>query len=557
MKIYKPLFAVAALLAFTLAAKAECNLSIPATTIIAGSEQTISIHLNNSVSVTAMQFNIKLPNGFTVNNIINEDKENVPGITLSERKKSSHTITSQIQSDGSYTVAILSMRNQVFSGNEGAIVHVSVKTSPTLQSGNYGVAMSNIAISTYGDGGLGETIKQPNFTSTITLNNKSQTDDASAALYIDTTPLIAGTVSPIGINLTNNVDITAVQFNITLPHGVEIETITNEDGEEVPNISLTARKKSRHSISAQKQDDGSYTVVAMSTLNQAFNGNSGTLIEMQLLIPQFATGDMEIALNNIVLVPLIDGVPGVSIRQENFNTPITIENNGNESVDNDNSLTINHTTLEQGKPSFIGLELKNNKEICALQFNITLPQGIDIVKEYNEDDEYVAVIELTERKKSSHELSYKEKEGNNFKIIAFSFSNAAFKGNSGEIIRIKAVADKNVPEGDYSIILSNIILTTPNEEKIEQATHTGTISVSAATNVEDVTTLGLSAEIKGNSIILTGITTNDIVAIYDINGKKIVERVCATRKEIISLGEGYRIITVYRNGEIVLLKKCR
>ena len=548
---------MAALLTISSAVKAECRLSIPATTIEAGSSQSISIDLENTEGVTAFQFCIKFPNGFSVNSMTNEDEETVPAITLSERKKSKHSITMQQQEDGSYKIVVLSTSNQVFSGNGGAIINISVTPSATVQNGIYEILMSEIAICPITDGVIGETIKQEDFTATITINNKSQSNEVHASLSLGTEELEAGSISPLYINLTNNIEITAAQLNIMLPQGINIVETTNEDGDNVPNVSLTERKKSKHNVIARQQEDGSYTIAALSTTNQPFTGNDGALIKLNVSISATMTGTQEILLSNIVLVPLVEGKPGISITQEPVTAQISISNSGGGTISGDNTLTVNRSTVYHNEPAYIGIEMKNNKAICAIQFNIKLPQGVNIVKEYNEDDEFAPVIELTSRKKSSHELSFKEKEGNEYFVMAYSLSNATFKDNSGEIVRLKVQAEENLPEGEYGIVLSNVIMTTSDEEKIEQEAYSGTIDVSSKTGIEETGgDSNITIKSTEGGIAIYGTANNDIISVYDVDGKCIAERLCKSGNSAINTERTRNIIvTVSRNGKVIFTRK--
>ena len=96
------------LFAYTALVQAENNASAAGTaqltlapaTLSAGTNATLSFDLVNSLSVTALQFDVILPEGLSVNTIINEDEEEVPAITLTDRKKSSHSLSCNRREDG-------------------------------------------------------------------------------------------------------------------------------------------------------------------------------------------------------------------------------------------------------------------------------------------------------------------------------------------------------------------------------------------------------------------------------------------------------------------------
>lgn len=157
-------------------AKADNVFYIQNTNLNAGAQQTLSVSLANSDEITGFQFDIKLPNGIMVNTIKNDDNETVLDISLTNRKKSKHQLSCAQQSDGSYRIVVLSMSNQTFRDNDGAIVNIKITTSSTLASGSYYAMLSNIHIVPIKDGVQGERIDQPDYTTNINVSNNSQNE---------------------------------------------------------------------------------------------------------------------------------------------------------------------------------------------------------------------------------------------------------------------------------------------------------------------------------------------------------------------------------------------
>lgn len=63
------------------------QLTLAPATLSAGTNATLSFDLVNSLSVTALQFDVILPEGLSVNTIINEDEEEVPAINANRSQK--------------------------------------------------------------------------------------------------------------------------------------------------------------------------------------------------------------------------------------------------------------------------------------------------------------------------------------------------------------------------------------------------------------------------------------------------------------------------------------
>ena len=532
---------------------------IPSTSLNAGSKQTLSVNLSNTDDVTAFQFDISLPAGITVNSMVNEDEETVPDIQLTSRKKSKHQLSCLQQEDGSYRIVVISMSNQALDEHDGAIVNLSVTASSTLTSGSYDVVMSNIHIVPLVNGAQGTRIDQPDYTASINVVNSSQGEDVDAHLSVSTQTLTAGNNNQnLNIALTNNIDITAFQFDVKLPGGITINSYTNEDEETVPNIQLTNRKKSSHQISCNKHEDGSYTVVVISMKNQTLNGTSGDAVSINVNVPITMSGAYNVELSNIHLVPLVNGTPGIRIDQADLSQAITIDNQGGGTPTGSMSFSVEPLTIKPGEEKVLNIDMTNDKSVCSFQFNMKLPEGITIVKEYNEDEEYVEAISLTERKKSSHELNFKQTVDGGYFLLSYSLTNATFKNNSGSIVSIKIKADENMNDGNYGVIISKALLITPDEEKIEQPDYSGTITVSKTSAVKAVNEKDINISILNSTCIIENTQKDDVISIYSMDGKKFktINSDGGTMKIDVSNIKGQTtIVTVLRNNKIVANNK--
>lgn len=523
-QLFKKLMCISMLaIVNTFALFAQNAFYIQETKLDAGAKQTLSVSLANTDEVTGFQFDIKLPSGITVNTTLNDDDETVPDISLSERKKSKHQLSCAMQTDGSYRIVVLSMSNQTFRDNDGAIVNLSVTASSTMTSGSYAVDMTNIHIVPMADGVQGDRIDQPDYTAYVDVVNQSESGNVNTVLKLGTSSLKAGSNQTISVALENNIEVTAFQFDIMLPNGISVNNYVNEDEESVPNIQLTSRKASSHSISCNKREDGRYTIVVLSMKNQALIGTEGDVVTMNVSVPITMSGNYDVTLSNIHIVPLVNGSQGIRIDQPDVTHNINISNEGGgDTPTGANTITVEPLTLRAGETGVLNINMNNEDDICSFQFNIKLPDGISIIKEYNEDDEYVESINLTNRKKSSHELSFKETEDGGYFLIAYSLSNSTFRNNSGAIVSIKVKSDAVMQDGNYGVVLSNVLMVTPDERKIEQEDHSGTLTITSEDGIDDVYTEGnVHIALVGTTIVIEGLPQTGYAELYNITGHKL------------------------------------
>ena len=474
---------------------ADCRLSLVPVSMNAGGKSVLTVNLTNTEEVTAFQFDLRLPSGISIATTVNEDEETVLDVSLTDRKKSSHQITCSEQSDGRFTVAVLSGKNQSLKNSEGAVVNIRIAASASLNSGSYTAQLENIHIVPLTDGQPGTRIDQENVQGTINVANASQSDDVVAKLSFATAQLTAGGNQQIEVALENNIEITSMQFDVTLPDGITLNTITNEDDEQVLDAQLSSRKHSSHTINCAKQEDGSYRVVVISGKNKALSGTSGTVVTLGVSVPLTANGTINVALTNIHLVPLVNGAPGIRIDQADVAQTITVSNQGGGNTPSGPvSMTVASLSMQPGETSTLYIDMTNDRNITSFQFKVTLPEGISVVKEYNEDDEYVEAISLVaERKKSSHDLSFKKTDDGGYFLLAYSATNATFKGNSGHLVSIKVKADDGMTEGTYGVVLSGVVMNTPDEEKITQEDYSASITIGSGSGINSVAQKGVQS----------------------------------------------------------------
>jgi hypothetical protein len=387
------------------------------------------------------------------------------------------------------------------------------------------------------DGAPATRIDQQDYVGTVQVNNAGQSSDVAVSFSIATQQLTAGSKSQtLSIALENNIDITGFQLDLRLPDGMTVNDYVNEDDETVPNIQLTSRKSSSHSLSSNRREDGSYTIVVLSMKNAALKSASGNLIDLDVSVPITMSGDYTIQASNIHLVPLVNGTPGVRIDLEDFSSTVTVANSGSETPQSGSYFSVAPLTLKPGATGTLSIEMNNEVDICSFQMNLRLPEGLSVVKEYNEDDEYVDAIYLSERKKSSHELTVKQTADGGYFLMAYSLQNATFRNSSGSIVQIKVKADEQMTEGTYVVVIANALMVAPSEERFEPEDYSGAITISNTaqeTAVDQVVAANVSVRWTRQICTLSGLNVGDRIAVYSPSGQLLYSTVASASTLIL------------------------
>ena len=121
---------------------------------IVGGTVTMPVCLTNEDEITAFQVEIETPEGISVSSC-----------SLTERKIDHTPPTPAQLNNGNYQIATLSPTSSPFSGNEGALLNVTLTLSSDLQVGDYPITIKNIELTTPSEVGF----TPSNVTATLTV----------------------------------------------------------------------------------------------------------------------------------------------------------------------------------------------------------------------------------------------------------------------------------------------------------------------------------------------------------------------------------------------------
>ena len=130
--------------------KAECSISVLSNALyvedaIAVPSGTLSlpIQLQNTSSITGLQFELQLPEGVSVS----EDTNGKLKLNLSDRT-SDHSILGSKLSNGNYQFIVFSATSAALTGNEGAIGYITLQIDAALALSDYNISLKEIELTT-------------------------------------------------------------------------------------------------------------------------------------------------------------------------------------------------------------------------------------------------------------------------------------------------------------------------------------------------------------------------------------------------------------------------
>lgn len=109
----------------------------------------------------------------------------------------------------------------------------------------------------------------------------------------------------------------------------------------------------------------------------------------------------------------------------------------------------------------LNIYMTNVETISALQFDIALPEGVDVYYGENEDEDMVYFINKGDRAKTDHTASYLKQSDRTYRVMISSPTNATFKETEANktkpVACIRLAVSVDVKEGEANVDLKNIV----------------------------------------------------------------------------------------------------
>ena len=348
------------------------NLTVATVNTGTGKTATMGINLDNKATdLTAYQFDLKLPTGFT---LAKDSKDKFQVTKTSRYNDDSQQLTVSLQEDGSYRFISFSMSNGVIEGTSGAILNAVLATADNVAAGTYEGTIIDI-IFTKVDGtqlklsdtkfnividnlimgdanGNGEVnvsdiveivnyiLGKPSANFVKTAADLNKDGDVNVTDIVMVVNIIMSSQSSarqrsqkvegptdndlltltevdngsLSLSMENRGDYVASQFDVRLSEGQTLEGIT-----------LNGQRSGSHLLTYAKTGNNIYKVIVYSLSNESFTGNSGELIDFKV------KGSGNVRIENIVFVtaghqekwfaPLNSGTTGIeTINQSELNS---------------------------------------------------------------------------------------------------------------------------------------------------------------------------------------------------------------------------------------------
>ena len=183
-----------------------------------------------------------------------------------------------------------------------------------------------------------------------------------------------------------------------------------------------------------------------------------------------------------------------------------------------------------GSQATLSISMKNTTEIASFQFDLALPEGVDVV--YNvADDEYAIDLNTERTTLKRHSIAVNKQTDGTYRVVCSSSKNYGFNGNDGEVLTVLLDVDDNLADGNYPILINAQEMATASMEKhnVDQCKSTLTIlsytlgdvngdkSVSVV-DVNGVVNLILGTNTDGLVTKAADVNNDGSISVVDANG---------------------------------------
>ena len=175
----------------------------------------------------------------------------------------------------------------------------------------------------------------------------------------------------------------------------------------------------------------------------------------------------------------------------------------------------------------IDVNLTNSVEITAIQFDLTLPEGITIDKLTNGTlrTKFNGARRGDVEEGEDHTLTKTQLSNGDYRFLYKSDTNLPILGNSGIVFQIYISAASTLAAGALTGTMKDILLVTPGA--VEYKTASKTFNVTAATAINEIEISNEKPatiyDLKGNTVRKNATSTEGLNAgVYIINGAKVI-----------------------------------
>ncbi len=174
-----------------------------------------------------------------------------------------------------------------------------------------------------------------------------------------------------------------------------------------------------------------------------------------------------------------------------------------------NTLSIPNVSISQGESINLPININNTADVVAVQFALTVPDGIVLKTE----------SAVMAERSIDHEVKIEEVEQNKYLILIFSPKNKPFSGRAGKIMSVNMQADYSLEENsEYPMTLSDVVLSGNDGSNLVTGSFVGNIKIGESADLRVYDVNSSDVNISPNGILTVNWLVENIGGASTVSG---------------------------------------
>jgi len=185
-----------------------------------------------------------------------------------------------------------------------------------------------------------------------------------------------------------------------------------------------------------------------------------------------------------------------------------------------NSVYIAPAKVCAGGEALLSVRMRNAVDAEGLQFTLTLPQGVSVVRDADGLPDVRLSNDRTTPERTNTFATSVLPDGT-LKVMAASTKGAAIAAGDGEVCTVRVQATADIAQGDYPLLLSDVAISDTHAKSCDVAHEEATLTVDEVSAIDDARLSPFTSHPLPLSSHPSSLTSHPIPQTYDLQGRRL------------------------------------
>ena len=185
-----------------------------------------------------------------------------------------------------------------------------------------------------------------------------------------------------------------------------------------------------------------------------------------------------------------------------------------------NSVYIAPAKVCAGGEVLLSVRMRNAVDAEGLQFTLTLPQGVSVVRDADGLPDVRLSNDRTTPERTNTFATSVLPDGT-LKVMAASTKGAAIAAGDGEVCTVRVQATADIAQGDYPLLLSDVAISDTHAKSCDVAHEEATLTVDEVSAIDDARLSPFTSHPLPLSSHPSSLTSHPLPQTYDLQGRRL------------------------------------